>query len=212
VDSADAIDQIESALVAAVSAIEAEGAGGAPYSRAITVCASTIARLTATGSVYERQMKRVLDRGGMMMEFYVNQLVGVLEGLKMDIEAGYLLSFEEELHAGVFADFLEMADHLIAEKYALPAAVVAGAALEAHLRSLAERNNVKTVARGKPKRAAALNDDLAKSQVYGKAEHKQVLAWQALRNSAAHGDEDFTASEIRLMTQGIRDFLVRHPA
>ena len=94
----------------------------------------------------------------------------------------------------------------------VPAAVVAGAALEAHLRSLAERNNVKTVARGKPKRAAALNDDLAKSQVYGKAEHKQVLAWQALRNSAAHGDEDFTPSEIRLMTQGIRDFLVRHPA
>jgi len=148
----------------------------------------------------------------MMMEFYINQLVGVLEGLKIDIEAGYLLSFEEELHAGVFADFLEMADRLIAEKYALPAAVVAGAALEAHLRSLAERNNVKTVARGKPKRAAALNDDLTKSQVYGKAEHKQVLAWQALRNSAAHGEADFTASEIRLMTQGIRDFLVRHPA
>jgi hypothetical protein len=211
-DSVEAIDQIDSALAAAASALDSGGGGSGSYSRAITVCASTIARLTAAGSVYERQIKRALDRGGMMQEFYVTQMVGVLEGLKMDIEAGYLLSLEEELHAGVFADFLEMADQLLAEKYALPAAVLAGAALEAHLRSLAERNDVKTISRGKPKRAAALNDDLVKKQAYGKAEHKQVLAWQALRNSAAHGNEDFSPSEIRLMIQGIRDFIHRHPA
>jgi hypothetical protein len=196
----------------AQSALRPAGNGSEDYSRAITVCASTITRLTATGSVYERQAKRVLDRGGMMLEFYVTQLIGVLEGLKMDIKSGYLLSFEEELHADLFADFLEMSDHLLEEKYVLPAAVLAGSALEAHLRSLAERNGLKTATRGKPKRAAALNDDLAGKEIYRKAEHKQVLAWQALRNSAAHGNEDFSLTEIRLMIQGIRDFISRHPA
>src|SRR5205085_4703483 len=105
---------------------------------------------------------------------------------------------EEEVHADVFADFLDMAERLVADGYLLPAAVVARFALEAHLRALAERAGVNTQARGKPKRAAALNDDLSKSGVDRKAEHKQVLAWQDLRNSAAHGDGDFSREEVRL--------------
>ena len=148
----------------------------------------------------------------MSSPFFVEQLLGVLKGLRRDIEAGYLMSLEEEVHADLFADFLGMADHLLSDRQALPAAVVAGAALEARLRALAERAGVSTEARGKPKRAAKLNDDLAKKSVYRKAEQKQVLAWQDLRNSAAHGEDGFSPEEIRLMVQGIRDFIARHPA
>jgi hypothetical protein len=181
-------------------------------SEAITICASTIERLVTPDSTYAKQAKRTLDRNGASLVFYANQLQGILEALRSDISAGYLRTIVEEVHADVFSDFLEMADHLVGENLALPAAVVAGAALESHLRALAERAQLPTQARGRPKRAAQLNDDLLKREIYRKAEHKQVLAWQDLRNSAAHGEADFDPKQIRLMVQGIRDFIARHPA
>lgn len=215
-DKADALNQLDAACKRAREQLEGDerplGTSSEKLAEAITMCASTIDRLTASGSVYGRQMKRVLDRQGASLSFYVSQLLGILEGLRYDIEAGYLQTFEEELHADVFADFLEMADHLVGEARLAPGAVVAGSALEAHLRALAEKVGVSTEFRGRPKRAGRLNDDLAKQGAYRKAEHKQVLAWQDLRNTAAHGDEDFSAEEVRLMVQGVRDFIVRHPA
>lgn len=182
------------------------------YTEAITRCASTISRLAAPSSPYERQAKRILDRQGLGYSHYIAALMGVLKALRRDIEAGYLRSFEEEIHADVFGDFLEMSNLLLTDGYVLAAAVVAGSALEGQLRALAERAGVSTHARGKPKRAGMLNDDLAKKDAYSKAEQKQITAWQDLRNSAAHGRDDFTASEIRLMIQGVRDFVARHPA
>lgn len=182
------------------------------YTEAITICATTIGRLTSSSSTYERQAKRILDRQGSGYAHDIAALMGVLKALRRDIEAGYLRSFEEEVHAGVFGDFLEMADQLLVDGYLIAAGVVAGAALEGRLRSLADTAGVNRHARGRPKRAGMLNDDLAKREVYSRAEQKQVTAWQDLRNSAAHGREDFSAAEIRLMIQGIRDFVTRHPA
>lgn len=211
----EAFRQIDGALEIAERALDASEQGfrdSGQYAEAITVCASTISRLTPRSSVYQQQADRILARSDVGTPYYVEHLLGVLKGLRQDIEAGYLQSLEAELHADVFADLLEMADHLLSEKLALPAAVVAGAALEAQLRALAERAGVSTESRGKPKRAGKLNDDLAKKDVYRKAEQKQVLAWQDLRNNAAHGEDTFSGQEIRLMVQGIRDFIARHPA
>jgi hypothetical protein len=215
VDTAEAFKQIDAAIEIAEEALDAsEGTfrSSGQYAEAITVCSSTIGRLTTQDSVYQQHSKRVLGRANMSNPFFVEQLLGVLKGLRRDIQAGYLLSLEEEVHADLFADFLEMADRLLSDRHALPAAVVAGSALEAQLRALAERAGVSTQVRGKPKRAAKLNDDLAKKGVYRKAEQKQVLAWQDLRNSAAHGEDGFSLEEIKLMVQGIRDFIARHPA
>lgn len=214
-DSESAIVQIDAALKLAEDALNSsESAFRIPgqYAEAVTISASTIDRLTSRDSVYQANMRRALGTAGMGSPFYVDQLVGVLKGLRRDIESGYLLTLEQEAHGAVFSDLLEMADHLVVEKLVLPAAVVAGSALEAHLRSLAERSGVKTMAREKPKRAGRLNDELGSKGIYRKAEQKQILAWQDIRNSAAHGEGDFSAQEVRLMVQGIRDFVGRHPA
>ena len=214
-DTAEAFKQIDAAVKIAEEALDASETtfrDSGQYAEAITVCASTIDRLTSQGSVYQQHSRRVLNQANMSNPFFVEQLLGVLKGLRRDMQAGYLLSLEEEVHADLFADFLEMANHLLSERHALPAAVVAGSALEAQLRTLAERAGISTQARGKPKRAAKLNEDLGKKGIYRKAEQKQVLAWQDLRNSAAHGQDDFSIEEVRLMVQGIRDFIARHPA
>lgn len=214
-NTSEAFRQIDAAIKLAEEALDA-GEGpfrdSGQYAESITVCASTIERLTARDSVYPQHAKRILNRVDMGSPYFVEQLLGVLKGLRRDIDAGYLLSLEEEAHADLFSDFLEMADQLLKDRHVLPAAVVAGSALEAQLRALAERSHVSTQAAGRPKRAAKLNDDLAKKGIYRKAEQKQILAWQDIRNSAAHGEAEFSIEQVRLMVQGIRDFIKRHPA
>jgi len=75
----EAIAQIEEAIDLAERTLDRDlnivGLSGR-YSEAVTMCASTIERLTAVGSVYERQVKRALDRKDMGSPYYVDQLLG----------------------------------------------------------------------------------------------------------------------------------------
>jgi hypothetical protein len=58
-----------------------------------------------------------------------------------------------------------------------------------------------------------MNIDLAKAQIYNQSIQKQVTAWLSLRNSAAHGEYDkYTLEQIKLMNEGIRNFIISYPA
>ncbi|MDX6610131.1 MAG: hypothetical protein QOF85_2056 [Solirubrobacterales bacterium] len=88
----------------------------------------------------------------------------------------------------MFADFLEMANHLLGEGYKDAAAVIAGSTLEGHLRTLAEKLGLPTSNDvGEPLKAARLNEDLRKAEAYEKNDQKAVTAWLGIRNDAAHG-------------------------
>ena len=148
---------------------------------------------------------------------YVPYLAGIIKTLRHDVEAGYLTSVRELAHGEVFGDLLEQADYLLKEGYKDPSAVIAGCALEAHLRSLCAKHGIdaeaKTDTDVKPKKADRLNSDLAGADVYTKLDQKQVTAWLDLRNKAAHAHfGEYTKDQVALMIQGIRDFLVRVPA
>ena len=86
--------------------------------------------------------------------------------LHTDLKAGYLASLEELIHGEIFADFLEMADHIQNEGYKDAAAVLASGTLEAHLRQLCGKNSiaieVHTATGIHPKKADQMNADLAK--------------------------------------------------
>lgn len=143
---------------------------------------------------------------------------GALKALRRAIAAGYLVSVRELIHAEVFADFLEMADYLLQEGYKDPAAVLVGGTLEGHLRTLCVKNNIAPEtpdSRGtpRPKKAETMNADLTREGVHSKLDQKNVTAWLDLRNKAAHGHYDqYTDEQVKLMLQGVTDFLTRHPA
>ena len=130
--------------------------------------------------------------------------------------AGYLVSATELIHASTFADFLEMAEHLVGEGYKDAAAVIAGNSLEAHLRNLCAKNAVPADSppgSGRPKRADAMNGDLGGAGAYGKLDQKSVTSWLDLRNKAAHGRyAEYTQPQAELLIAGIRDFITRNPA
>jgi hypothetical protein len=140
--------------------------------------------------------------------------MGALAALRADVEAGYMRTLEELVHADVFGDFLEMAEELVGKGYKDAAAVIAGSVLEAHLRQLADNAGIATTSTsGSPLKASRLNDELKAVPVYSALEHKSITAWLALRNDAAHGNySNYDQKQVEALIRDVRDFMVRHPA
>ena len=183
----------------------------------ITQIRAAVERIAGRDSVYVKQVESALEKYGHNNAYNVPILGGILEALRADLEAGYLKTVEELIHADLFADFIEMASYLLSENYKDAAAVIGGSTLEAHLRQLCQKHSIEidlTSAKGvRPKKADLLNSDLAKSNVYSKLDLKNVTAWLDLRNNAAHGKYDeYTREQVAVMISGIRDFLTRNPA
>ena len=128
---------------------------------------------------------------------------------------GWLNTAKGLVSAEIFADLLEMAEHLLEEGYKDPAAVVAGSVLEEHLRQLCQRSDIEMTqpGGGKPKKADLLNADLVRAGVYNQLDQKQITAWLDLRNKAAHGRYgEYSKEQVALMLQSVSDFMVRVPA
>lgn len=184
--------------------------------RIITQSRAAIIRIAGNTSPYAGQAADIFSINNWPCTKMRN-LVGVVEALKQDLEAGYMQTTEELIHGELFSDFLEMACHLLDEGYKDPAAVVGGASLEGHLRQLAKRltieTTVSTASAIRPKKAESLNVEIAKTTAYSILDQKNVTAWLDLRNKAAHGHyTTYTAEQVAIMLAGIRDFITRNPA
>lgn len=139
----------------------------------------------------------------------------ILSSIRQEIEGDWLFTLKGLVAAELFADFLEMADHLLQEKYKDPAAVIIGSVLEEHLRQLCSANSIPIELENNegvliPKKADRLNSDLAKENVYSKLDQKAVTMWLDLRNKAAHGEYDeYTSEQVANMYSGITEFMAR---
>ncbi|MEU5724677.1 hypothetical protein ABZ783_23010 [Micromonospora sp. NPDC047738] len=182
-----------------------------------SACLAFIHRVAGEGSVYAQQAEGVLKRYPIAHSHVVPHFYGIAGALKRDIDMGFTQDFAEIVHADVFADFMEMADHLLTEGYKDPAAVLVGGALESHLKKLAQKHGVDTVenigGNSRPKKAERLNQDLAKAGAYNLLQQKTVTSWLDLRNKAAHANYgDYTLDQVRLFSMGVQDFISRNPA
>ena len=139
----------------------------------------------------------------------------ILSSIRQEIEGDWLFTVKGLIAAELFADFLEMADHLLEQGYKDPAAVIIGSVLEEHLRQLCSANSIPIEIENNkgvliPKKADRLNSDLAKEGVYSKLDQKAVTMWLDLRNKAAHGKYDeYTSEQVTNMYSGITEFMAR---
>lgn len=144
----------------------------------------------------------------------------VLAALREDVSSGRLHQFEEMVHADVYGDLLRQAEGLHADGgFHRAATVLAGAALEEHVRLLALKHHIETtMTDGSPKKASVMNADLKKSGIYTETQRAIVEGWQKLRNDAAHGKPGFEppdtqhVASIAPMVAGIRGFILQYPA
>ncbi len=138
---------------------------------------------------------------------------GSLRALRRDYEDGYLSKVQGLIRSELFADFLEMAEHLLHQGYKDPAAVLVGGVLEEHLRALCAARSIAVVVSGRFKNADSMNNELGAADVYNKLDHKSVTAWLDLRNKAAHARYDeYTREQVATMLSGVREFAARTTA
>ena len=138
----------------------------------------------------------------------------ILLAIQSEIDGGWIFSVKQLISAEIFSDFLEMAEHLLKQGYKDPAAVMAGSVLEENLRQLCTANGIEIELEKEdvfiPKKADRLNADLTKAEIYTKLDQKAVTMWLDLRNNAAHGKyEEYSTDQVKLMLQGITEFLAR---
>jgi hypothetical protein len=146
-------------------------------------------------------------------------LLGVLTSLRREIANGGLAQFEELVHGDVYADLIAQGEGLHRDGYSRAGAVVAGAALEEHIKKLAGKYNTGTVLQsGSPKKASMMNGELKAAGAYGEPQRVIIESWQKLRNEAAHGEPGFDGTDTNLvasvgpMVSGIRGFVAQYPA
>lgn len=139
---------------------------------------------------------------------HICEVQGVLKAIKHEFKTGLLADLRGLLQASIFADFLEMAEHLLAEGYKDASAVTISAVLEDSLRKLADKNGIPTVAtNGRPLTIDPINIALAKANIYGPLVQKQVTTWADLRNSAAHGHYDrYDEAQVKQMLLFVQKF------
>jgi hypothetical protein len=177
---------------------------------------AAIERLSSSNSSYTRDLDRI-DKLGWIGGSGLSMYRGIAQSLLDDAKAGYSRSLEELIHGNVFADYFEMADHLLEAAYKDAAAVIGGSMLEGHLRNLCRKHGIDTDRQGpqgnSPKKADTLNAELAAANVYGKLDQKNVTAWLDLRNKAAHGHyTEYSKEQVGLFLASVRDFVTRLPA
>ena len=143
---------------------------------------------------------------------HVADMVGIFKGVEHDIKSGMLANFRSLIQAEIFADFLEMAEHLHREGYKDAAAVLLGAVLEDSLRKVADANGVSTLnAKGKPHTIDPLNAALAKQGAYNALVQKQITSWANLRNDAAHGHfGKYDDAQVQQMLIFVQKFCADH--
>jgi len=140
--------------------------------------------------------------------------ISILQSIRSEIEGGWLFSLKGLITAELFANFIEMSEHLLETGYKDPAAVVCGSVLEEHLRQLCSVKNIPTEiekdGKLRPIKADKLNSDLTKQGVYSKLDQKMVTAWLDLRNNAAHGQYDkYNQDQVKNMITAVTEFMSR---
>jgi hypothetical protein len=175
---------------------------------------SAIERLAPAWSTYIKEMNAAANDTKESTAGRIRIYIGILEAFRADADEGWLLGISELLHADTLSDFIEQADELAQKKYENAAAVVVGSALEAQLRLLCNKYGISVqLPSGQPKKADALNAELAKASAYNSLQQKAVTSWQAIRNAAAHGEYDkYTREQVLNMISSVRDFVLAHPA
>ena len=173
---------------------------------------AAIDQIAGRSSVHYDHVRGILDLPRASAAYRVERLIGVVRAL----EGGFLQRHVTLIRGEVFGDFLEMATHLVGSNYKDAAAVIAGSALEAHIKQLCQNREIslerERSSQTRPINADTLNAELVKVGAYTNLDQKNVTAWLGLRNDAAHGNyEEYGKQQVVLMIDSIRDFIARNP-
>jgi len=140
--------------------------------------------------------------------FKVNSILrGYLNYLENDLETG--VSMFRRVQIDTVSDILEQAQDILGDNKLHPATacVIIGAGLEEFLRTWIEQENLMTATTKKSIDSYA--KILKEADLINKQDHKDIISWAGLRNSASHGhwQEVEDKNKIELMLHGVNLFM-----
>ena len=149
------------------------------------------------------------------VDFTVNAALALFREAKDLLEKNRMATLVDGVRAETASELLDQADALLVGGYHAAAAVIAGGALETVLRYLCDRAGITPTGNGSigAYERAIAQERKAGQEILSVTVGKQVISWGGMRNDAAHEPVKFgknrTAPEVRLMVEGIRQFVVR---
>lgn len=151
---------IDAALALKVKAQDEEHERLIEVGTALDAC---IRRNALPGSAYDDQAnsarQRMQDNG--WESYGVDGYRGILKAIRADVAADRMESIYGRVSSEILSDLLTQADELInGGDFHLPAAVLAGAALEEHIRNLCVKSGIPVEVNGAPLKATVMNDEL----------------------------------------------------
>jgi hypothetical protein len=141
-------------------------------------------------------------------------VIGVFQAAVNLIQGDRLTSLLDLIRAETENDILEQSLALLKANHLAAAAVIAGGALDAHLRNLCRKYSLVVAGDGsisKYDQVIGQARNLGTVTVYSATDSKQVGGWGGMRNDAAHDPGAFVSSkdEVRRMIDGVKDFVSR---
>ncbi|MBI5932402.1 MAG: HEPN domain-containing protein [Chloroflexi bacterium] len=139
-------------------------------------------------------------------EFISSQIcIGILESAHNDYTSGYLFNVRTLVKAELGDDVLGQALSLLESGQKDIACFLVGVALELAIKDLCDRKGITYNDKSK---ADQLNIELRKADVYNESLRKQITAWLALRNHAAHGEWDqYSFADVESLKLGVQRFI-----
>lgn len=211
-----------------LAALQVLGTGLFPdvWKSTILRAAAVIYRFCAPSSQYSQQATHIVSNLtaigpngnlGPGWDSLRGDMAAVLNAVLQDIRSGALWRGIWDAKNETCEDILQQADDLLVAKFIAAAAVLAGGALETHLKDLCQRytviwNGDGSIAKYQGVLSAAQNKGVITFFASGDA--KFVTAWGDLRNRAAHSPALITENDaiaVSSMLSGIRDFIRRVP-
>jgi hypothetical protein len=140
--------------------------------------------------------------------------IGVFQGVRDLIDGDRLGSLVDMLRLETENDLLDQAKTLLDANHKAAGAVIAGGALETHLRNLCRKYGIAVTGDGSLSKfdgAISQARNTGTATAYSATDSKHVVSWGGIRNDAAHDPGTFKASkeDVRRMIEGIRDFISR---
>jgi hypothetical protein len=180
----------------------------------VTLLLACIER-TAPRDVYVKSAHAVaLPTAGLAVSHAVAQrLVGVLQAVRLDVEAGRVRTLEDRVRDALSDDLLETASS-IAKQNGSAAIVLAVSVLEEHVRKLAAARDIDTrKENGGHRSFEDMTADLLNADVLSSSEKRLMGGWYAQRTSAAHGRfDEVSDADAPGIIDGVRNAMVQRPA
>jgi hypothetical protein len=150
--------------------------------------------------------------------FHFHKVIGTFRGAFAILEGGKIGSLIDSIRVETENEVLVQAEELLSKNYYAAAAVLAGGALECHLRRLVDKHQISFTGSGS---INIYNDAIlranksASSPIYSNADGSLIKAWGQTRNDAAHQPAVFSSTTttviIQAMIDGIRSLMARVP-